>query len=217
MADHKRASDSKLAIRPSPFGPAPVVKGEDPRAYDELLAQVWKDVKPANIIEESWVNDIVDLIWNIERYRRYKKGLIEAAMPRALEEILTPFMNDASRFGTMETYDEEYRKPTPAMELVNEWVRRDPKALEEVDAILASGQLTMDDVRVGAFRIEIDKIGQVDALIASAEARRNAVLREIECQRATFGGAVRRGTEAVEGEYEVLNPKAISSKTKTNH
>ena len=165
-------ADSRRSTELSVLGPALILKGEDSAAYDQLLARVSAQVKPANVIEESWVDDIVDLTCNIQRYRRYKKSLIEAAMPRALEEILTPFMNDASRFGAMPQYVDGYREPTPAMKLVNKWVRRDSKALKEVDRILASGELTMEHVRARAFAMEIDTIRQLENLIASAEARR---------------------------------------------
>jgi len=90
----KTNANSKASTLPSVSGAAPVLKGEDSAAYYDLLAQVSARVKPADVIEEGWVDDIVDLTWNIQRYRRYRKGLIEAAMPKALEEILTPFMDD---------------------------------------------------------------------------------------------------------------------------
>ena len=43
------------------FGPAPLLDGEDPAAYDELLARVSGAVKPSDILEEIWVRDVVDL------------------------------------------------------------------------------------------------------------------------------------------------------------
>lgn len=209
-------ANSRCSTELSVLGPVPVVKGEDPAAYDQLLARVWAQVKPANVIEELWVDDIVDLSSNIQRYRRYKKSLIEAAIPRALEEILTPFMNDASRFGAIPQYVEGYREPTPAMKLVNKWVRCDPKALKEVDRILASGELTMEHVRARAFAMEIDKVRQLENLIAGAETRRNTILREIEYHRATFGRN-NQTRSALDAEYEEVSPKTISQKTKKNH
>jgi hypothetical protein len=44
------------------FGPAPLFEGEDTAAYDELLVQIFGTVKPADIVEEIWVRDIVDLV-----------------------------------------------------------------------------------------------------------------------------------------------------------
>ena len=71
-------ADSRRSTELSVLGPALILKGEDSAAYDQLLARVSAQVKPANVIEESWVDDIVDLTCNIQRYRRYKKSLIEA-------------------------------------------------------------------------------------------------------------------------------------------
>jgi hypothetical protein len=44
------------------FGPAPLFEGEDTAAYDELLVRISETVKPADIVEEIWVRDIVDLV-----------------------------------------------------------------------------------------------------------------------------------------------------------
>jgi hypothetical protein len=43
------------------LGPPPVVSGEDPDAFLELLDCVREDVKPKGIIEEIWVRDIVNV------------------------------------------------------------------------------------------------------------------------------------------------------------
>ena len=49
--------------RVAPFGPPPLIQGEDRGAYDKLLARVSAAVKPVDILEEIWVHDIVDLEW----------------------------------------------------------------------------------------------------------------------------------------------------------
>src|ERR1700680_24366 len=64
-ADQRRA-----AGRSVPFGPPPLIEGEDAAAYDELLTRVSAAVKPADILEDIWVRDIVDLVWHAFRLRR---------------------------------------------------------------------------------------------------------------------------------------------------
>jgi len=50
-------------------------------ATDEaLVRQLIADVKPADIIEKVEVRDIVDLTWEILRWRRIKKTLISLHM-----------------------------------------------------------------------------------------------------------------------------------------
>jgi hypothetical protein len=143
-----------------------------------------------------------------------KKELIEKAVPEALEKTLAPFMEDPSRFGAFPRYNEDgYRVPTPAVELVNDWIRRKPGAIEKVDAILASGELTMENVTARAFVREIDNIQRFDQLMANAEARRNGNLHEVEYHRAALAQRLRKATQdAIDAEFELVAPKAIAQK-----
>jgi hypothetical protein len=58
------------------FGPPPLLDGEDPAAYDDLLSRVSGAVKPADIIEEMWVGDVVNLTWEVQRLRQLKAKLL---------------------------------------------------------------------------------------------------------------------------------------------
>jgi len=52
--------------RPSamPFlAPPPLIEGENAASYDDLLARISGTLKPADILEEIWVCDVVDLVW----------------------------------------------------------------------------------------------------------------------------------------------------------
>ena len=60
----RNASDEAL-----PLPPPPLVRGEDPAAYDQLAARITAAVAPANVIEEIWVRDVVDLVWDVVRLR----------------------------------------------------------------------------------------------------------------------------------------------------
>ena len=60
------------------FGPAPLIPGEDPQLYAQLLALVTKAIAPSDILEAIWVRDMVELEWEIIRYRRIKTEFIVA-------------------------------------------------------------------------------------------------------------------------------------------
>jgi len=55
------------------FGPPLVLDGEDAAAYDELFARVYAAVKPADVIDEMLIADIVALEWEVLRWRRLKR------------------------------------------------------------------------------------------------------------------------------------------------
>src|SRR5258708_20158162 len=77
-------------LPPVPFGPAPLIEGEDAGAYDELLVRISTAVRPADIFEEIWVRDIADLVWEAFRLRRLKACLMTAGARSALAPRLAP-------------------------------------------------------------------------------------------------------------------------------
>src|SRR6476659_5563834 len=66
------------------FGPPPLLDGESQEVYDTLLARVTGTVNPKDIIEEIWVHDIVDLVWEVLRLRRLKVALLSSSLGRGL-------------------------------------------------------------------------------------------------------------------------------------
>ena len=58
-----------------------------------------------------------------------------------------------------------------------------------------------------AFAAVIDPFERIDHLLASAEARRNNVLREIDRHREALGAAMRREFEEVQdAQFQVVEP-----------
>src|SRR5450759_1147469 len=72
------ASRSKLLSPVSLFGPPPLLEGEDAAAYEEQHARFSNAVKPTDFLEEIWVRDAVDVIWNIFRLRRIQAAYLSA-------------------------------------------------------------------------------------------------------------------------------------------
>jgi hypothetical protein len=84
-ADGIRANVETLPKVPACLGPPPIIDGEDANAYEQMLAMVIEVVKPVDIMDWMWVRDIVDLEWEILRYRRAKALYVEETAKRPLE------------------------------------------------------------------------------------------------------------------------------------
>jgi hypothetical protein len=84
----RKKSKSKAVSGDSLFGPPPVLEGEDAAAYDELFAHICAAVKPVDVIDRIFVNDIAYLQWDILRLRRLKTSLIRRLGSEALKEFL---------------------------------------------------------------------------------------------------------------------------------
>ena len=93
--DPKTSSKSKSTTAdPTPrlavFGQPLLLEGEDPAAYDQLLARICAAVKPVDIIDEIFIADAVFSEWDVLRLCRLKWSLIRALALVALEEFLGP-------------------------------------------------------------------------------------------------------------------------------
>jgi hypothetical protein len=83
----KNGSKSKEPLR-VPFGQRQLLEGEDAAAYDELLAGICAAVKPADIIDEMFIADVVSLEWEVLRWRRLKWRLLQAGGLKRLEKFV---------------------------------------------------------------------------------------------------------------------------------
>jgi hypothetical protein len=180
------------------LGPPPVITGELASAFEELLDRAREVVKPADIIEEMWVRDVVDLEWEILRYRRLKAHLLLASQYTGLERVLSPLVG------------------VEAYKLSNEWAQRDPGAVTEVDKLLASAGLTIDAVMAEAFAARIRELDCIERMVASAEGRRAEALRELARHREASAAGLKDAIKKVEdAEFEEVEPQVALPKVRT--
>jgi hypothetical protein len=173
-----------LAAAPSllPFGPAPLAEGEDAAAYDELLLRISSGVRPADILEEIWVRDVVDLTWEALRLRRLKAAILTMSARKALADNLSKFVGFAK-----------------AEALARSWAAREADAVAIVSERLAAQGLALEALTAQGLTRALEPIERIARMIAQAEARRGAALREIERHRASFGPRLRAAI--VEAEH----------------
>jgi hypothetical protein len=84
-----RIESHHIAPTESILGSAPLLEGEDRKAYDELLNNVRAAITPPNFLVEMLVPDIVYHTWSIVRYQRY-----EVELSKDLEESEKIFRTD---------------------------------------------------------------------------------------------------------------------------
>ncbi len=176
MTEHRQAAGKprRALRRSSIFGPAPILPGEDPAAYQQLLRQAASSLKPADIIEEVWLHDVVDLAWDIIRLRRDRENLIAAVRASAIEENLRGLTN-----------------VTEIQALIKRWRAGKPSAIRRIEKILSAANRNLAAALAYALSNQIDRIERLERLITLAEARRNAALRELDLHRASAAQQLR--------------------------
>jgi hypothetical protein len=78
------------------------------------------------------------------------------------------------------------------------WAAGDKNSRKEIMAALRAAGLAIDEVTAKTFESKLDGFERLDRMLASAEARRNNALREIDRHREALGGAVRRAIDKVQ-------------------
>jgi len=154
-----------------------------------ILERIAAAVAPVDFVEEIWVRNVADLVWESIRLRHLKSQLLRAAAHEGLARVLTPLRGwpDADR-------------------LSRTWALGDEKATAEVEKLLGRAGITIDAVMAQTLAARIDEVERIDRMVTIAEARRDAVLREIRARRAAFGQALRRSGQAIDAEFEDVAP-----------
>jgi hypothetical protein len=155
------------------LGAPPLIRGEDARSYDELLARICDTLRPSDSLEEIWIRDVVDLIWETFRLRRIKASLL----------------TDDTEWGIGNTLKNER---ADARAMAREWAGGNEAAATDVSAALVSAGSSMDAVIARAMSSQIQKMERFDRLLVSAEARRSAALRELDHHRSPLAQKLRR-------------------------
>jgi hypothetical protein len=135
------------------FGRPQLLHGEDAGAYDELLGRVCAAVKPVDIIDEMFIDDVVSLEWEVLRWRRLKASLMQTHGLRALEEFLNYHLDYDQYLKFFEADlteilqdNLEDQSEDDARTLAHKCAQNEPDADDKVNQILAAIDLDIDAI-----------------------------------------------------------------------
>jgi len=125
------------------FGQPLVLHGEDAAAYQKLLARIREAKRPADFIDEVYIDDVISSQWDAMRLRRLKLGLIKACELKALEAFLEQNLDydlysDYFADDLAEALQDELGEEQAdfARSLARKCARNEPDALAELEKIL---------------------------------------------------------------------------------
>jgi hypothetical protein len=100
-----------------------------------------------------------------------------------------------------------------ANELSDAWARRNGNSIKKVERLLARAGLTMDAVMAQTFAVLASELACMENMIALAERRLAAALREIDRHREVLADALKGATKEVEdAQFEdIAPPRALSA------
>jgi hypothetical protein len=155
------ALSSPSATDVSFLGAPPLIPGEVASDYQQLLTAVIDAMKPVDFLETIWTRDVIDLQWDIIRFRRIKANAVTYYYEISKSFGPEPFANRA----------EELKSDVARV------VARNIDALERIDRMV----MTMEARRNAAYHeAERHQIGLGERLRRATEQVEDAEFREVD-------------------------------------
>lgn len=160
---------------------------ESANEFEALRAEFKNYIKPQNPIERMYCDDVVNLVWDILRWRRWKLAILKLAFRGALYEVLVNTLHEAdSGPETADTCDRWFT---------------DAKLRQEASDILHKYKLDESAIEAEAFRRCASELTRIEQLLASAELRRDKALHAIAVYRANLAQQLRdQAARVIENE-----------------
>jgi hypothetical protein len=168
------------------FGPPALLPAESPAEYWRLSSLLQAEIAPTDAIEKMWLRDLVDLEWEVRRWRRLNNALLSSSKHEGLDKIMA----------SLQPYDGS------EMELARGWMRRDPVAAAKVNSLLNSAGLSEEAIAAQTLAAKLDEIERIDRMIFQAERRRDLAIQQIERRREDFAARARAAVKRA-GEEKI--------------
>jgi hypothetical protein len=157
LNQQSKSKSKSLTSAPQPlatlFGQSLLLEGEDGATYDQLLAHIRAVVKPADIIDEMFVNDVVSLEWEVLRLRRLKLSFIRVRGLGALQDFFAEnlgydlysecFADDLAEILQDNLPEDE---ADSAQTMARQYVDDEPDAIEKVNRVLEGIDLQLGKI-----------------------------------------------------------------------
>ena len=167
--------------------PSGLLPGEDRQDFEAIRQMMIDDIKPETNLEWLWVFDLVELSWEILRYRRLKQKILQASRVQAIEAVLQRL--DGA--GMPECALQNMRLQT--MRNAAEWLE-EPGAVREIETRLERHRIDVVAINAEVFIQTRGTFALFDGLMQSAQSRRIILLREINSRR---GSAAQKLSESM--------------------
>jgi hypothetical protein len=183
--------------------PCDLLPGESRNDFEAIRQMMVESVQPETNLEWLWTLDLIELSWEILRYRGLKQRVLAEYRHCAIRAILLRLDGEgmsAEQFPHLEFQ---------VGRVVAEW-RKDADAAVEIEARLRQHGFDDTVVNAEAFYQAQGSFSMFDDLMHAAQNRRMVLLREISIRR-EFAKRARRSSDAViDGKFERVSKPGLT-------
>ena len=166
------------------LGPSWLIEGEDPKLYEELLGRVGAAVEPTDIIDWLLLKDVVAITWEIQRSRRQRETIVRMGRLKAMEQVLEqtiPREGELADSGYRDSQRDD--RAWTISNIARKWLSGDIEMTGDVVARLEDAGFSLNDIAAQSLTVQANELDRVDNQVQRHEARRDAILQQIERRR----------------------------------
>lgn len=178
------------------IGDRPIVQGENSREYDALFGKLAAFVTPRDPIEWIWTKDIADAHWEARRARRFRDEILNLGRFDAMKRVAQNLLQHKHCGAGIEQL---------VKQAVSDWMQPDGEA--KMAEFLRQYDLEPSAIAAEVFMTRGQPYDQLERMAASADKRRDALLREIERRRSWRAEQFRDASKIVDAEAEEVTDK----------
>lgn len=151
---------------------AHVLPDEDPKAFSELKASLLEELSPQTALERIIANDILNVVWDIDRHRRLMAATIRTAF---FEQAEGAFVN-----GKPGRLSASYYTRDGLTQFTEGLRSKDEEERSKAEAILDAKSVSKAEIAAAAFISRESPVAYHEARIADLERRRRHLMNEYE-------------------------------------
>jgi len=172
------------------YSPINVLRTESEDDFANMLAEATLQIAPKDFIERQYVRDVVCHTWDTMRYRRIATGVLNNAIPMAVEQILYKI-----QFPPSTTIPRSIKKWLRSRNLAYEWMFQ-PEVRRRVSCMLREFGYDESAIEAKAYRMVAEDLEGANRMARSAEAERDKAVRRIAKYRKSFADQLWRNSES---------------------
>jgi hypothetical protein len=172
----------------------PLLITESNEEFLRIRQALYEEIKPAGIIEEMYVEEIADIIWQILRLKRCKAGVTNLEFHPASAKILRELIGAGP-------------------DVARDWIS-EPELAKKIETGLAAYKLDGSVIIAKAIKDSSYQLELIENWLASLETRRDKALLRIAQYRSELGAILRKVTNQLI-ESKVVELPRNSNKKKT--
>ena len=167
----------------SVLGSPTMLAGDNEEQFSRLESAIIAHLKPQDVFEEIWTREIVELLFDIMRLRRWKVRLLEVNERNALDQYIW----------------RNYSRPLGTDPLLSQWMKREPEAQKKIFDFISPVDRSYEHVEANTVIHNIDVLSSLDSMLLAIEKRKDGVIKELEFYR---DRKAKRG--AIEGAFKTV-------------